>query len=164
MLETPSGKQYLIEEVALYAPNTSVSGISGFYDENMERLDKEDWGVTVGAEDVTSNGFTLVCTQSGGGHQVGVLTARVTSLLKESDFVVAVDEEAWKQLHDTGMVVYEDTTTRYTVDWTAAFGQLAGGTYLVEVYVLDVYDKEEIHPLIVKHQNAQRFWLEITVP
>ena len=74
ILESPDGNQYHIETINIYAPNRTTGSDVAYYDKDAQPLVKEVWGLSFAVEEATATGLTLVCTQSGGGHQVGALT------------------------------------------------------------------------------------------
>lgn len=165
ILESPDGKQHHIETVSIYAPNRTTGSGGAYYGKDGQPLAKEDWGLSFAVEDITPAGFTLVCTQSGGGHQVGALTL-------ESFTLYCVDTESFVHKKDGAIgnaiegnvVIEQDTTGRVTLDWSETIGELPSGKYAVTVTVLDDFDKETVHPLLVKYQYHQDHTVEFTIP
>lgn len=166
VLESPDGEQHLIESVRIYSPHVPNAGESiAFYDENGQPLAKEEWGITLALEDVHSTGATLVATQSGEGQQVGVL-------LLESFAIFCVDtgEFVHKQDDTIGnaiageVSVERNTTERVDLNWLDTLGELPAGNYIMEVMVLDYFDRSTVHPLIVKYQYSQSHRIEFTIP
>lgn len=164
VLESPDGKQHHIETVDIYGANRSIGSVV-YYDEEGQPLAKEDWGITFALEDVTTTGATLVATQSGGGQQVGKLLLESFTLYSvNTDSLVHKKDDTVGNTIDGKVSVERDTTERVVLDWSETIGELPSGSYIMEVTVLDVFDKESVHPLIVKYQYSQNHQTELTIP
>lgn len=164
VLESPDGKQHHIETVDIYAPNRSIGSVV-YYNEEGQPLAKEDWGITLALEGVTATGATLVATQSGGGQQVGKLLLESFTLYSvNTDSLVHKKDGTVGNTIDGKVSVERDTTERVALDWSEAIGELPSGSYIMEVTVLDVFDKDSVHPLIVKYQYSQNHKIELTIP
>lgn len=165
ILESPDGKQHHIQRIGIYAPGWNENISVAYYGDDGQPLAKEVWGITLALEDVHSTGATLVATQSGEGQQVGVL-------LLESFCIYCVDtgEFVHKQDDTIGnaiageVSVERNTTERVALDWSETLGELPAGNYIMEVMVLDYFDRSTVHPLIVKYQYSQSHRMEFTIP
>lgn len=124
-----------------------------------EAPDTPPWGLTLGTEDVTATGLTLVCTQSGEGpsgelqtgswfrlevQKNGQWTA-VDSLFPEEE--LAWTAEAWG--------IPTGGTARYPVDWTWLYGALPPGCYRITKEVMDFRGTGDY--------DTQEFWAEFAI-
>lgn len=96
---------------------------------------KYDWGITLKAENVTSSGLTLVCTQSGGENvaqlETGsffVVQKKKSSKWKDVDYIVKEDEIGWTM---EAYTVPKGKTDTYDVDWEWLYGKLPSGDYRI---------------------------------
>lgn len=96
-------------------------------------------GITLTAKDVTPEGMTLVCTQSGGDEVRDMLTGTWYTLelytvdgWKQLDY--AVDTAiAWE---DIGWVINMEGVTEWQVSWKWLYGSLDAGTYRISKEIL----------------------------
>lgn len=124
------------------------------YEEEPEGLPKpalDAWGVTLSVKDVTQEGLTIVCTQSG-GTPTGELSTGTYYVLerKEADEWIPVadilegkevcwDEVAW--------IISMNDVTEWEVEWEWMYGKLTPGYYRIGKEIMDFretgdYDKE----------------------
>ena len=168
ILESPDGQQYHIEDVDIY-PSVSSAGSNGvYYGDDGQPLASENWGLSFAVEDALPTGLTLVCTQSGGGQQLGALTLESYMLYSyaTNDLLDNKEGAAGNSIQgENGAVIVEcDATGRVALDWSESIGTLPAGKYMIIVSVLDVFDRESVHPLIVKYQYHQNHTVEFDIP
>ena len=168
ILESPDGQQYHIEDVDIY-PSISFAKSNGiYYGDDGKPLASENWGLSFAVENATATGLTLVCTQSGGGQQLGDLTLESFTLYSYAtdDLIDNKEGAAGNSIQDeNGAIIVEcDATGRVALDWAESIGTLPAGKYMILVSVLDVFDRESVHPLILKYQYHQNHTVEFTIP
>ena len=61
------------------------------------------------------------------------------------------------------VVLKEDDVTKFTLDWAEPYGQLSSGEYRIMLYVHDVYDESQKHPLMRNFYDTQIYNLDFTV-
>ena len=102
----------------------------------------EKWGVTLEAENVTANGLTLVCTQTG-GKPTGSLQTGSWYIVekwtqetgwKEVDYVPQEYDIAWTQ--EAYMIPMEDQA-KWEVNWEWLYGELTTGKYRIGKEIMD---------------------------
>lgn len=157
ILDAPDGRQHLIQQLSIQSPYSSCSVKNMiFLDDDGNILTREDWGITLEVQDVTPNGITLKCTQSG-GQQVGQLQTRYYDL-------TSVDEQKSLTYGENVADIAENGDTLYTLDWSDACGALPSGAYQISIEFRDVYDESQVHPLIRKFHNSQYYGLTFEIP
>ena len=96
------------------------------------------WGVMLTAEDVTQEGMTLVCTQSGGNPSGELMTGGWYELERNLDGkwqkVPLYAEVCWE---DLAWMVPMEERTQWEVDWTWLYGSLAPGEYRMAKEITD---------------------------
>lgn len=157
ILDAPDGRQHLIQRVSIQSPYSSCSVKNTiFLDDDRNILTREDWGLTLEIQDVTPNGITLKCTQSG-GQQVGQLQTAYYIL-------TCVDNGKTMAFGKNVVNIAENDVSLYTLDWSEDCGALPSGTYQISIEFRDIYDKSQIHPLIRKFHNSQYDGLDFEIP
>ena len=158
VFKSPNGKSYPVSQMFLYhtvdknSPFTSPSGL--FFDpETGLFLNEEDWGLTFELSDVTSHGVTVTCTQSG-GQQIGQLKVDGCYISPEID----ADDP------DCEVELAMDGTCQFTIDWSESYGELPSGTYILSLWVYDIYDESQLNPLMDKFQDWQLHDIKFTIP
>jgi len=165
--ETPDGKQHLISDLALYPPDTYNIGpyTYFFYKGTNQRLDREDWGLTLEVTEVQSTGATVTCTQSG-GQQIGQL--EILAFM-----IGSADSRGWRSLPTLGspgempgcdQAVRMEGSFRFHLDWSEAYGEVPSGEYDIVFLVLDRFDETQVHPLMEDYTDYQSYELRILVP
>ena len=100
----------------------------------------DEWGVTLAAEDVTSTGMTLVCTQSGGSFKGELETGSSFTLERFAEggwFPVDTRpglDWAWTM---EGRIIEPNAQTKWTVNWEWLYGRLESGTYRMSKVIKD---------------------------
>lgn len=172
--ETPDGQQHLIEDLSIYSTGSHQNMHHYFVDEDSPYgyfIDREDWGLDFDAEEATSTGLTINCTQSG-GQQIGELEVDYNYRL----YSVAEDQTAPvpglqgtvnytpETLPSPIAKIRKDATTRFTIDWTEEYGALESGTYRINLSVKDIFSEAQVHPLMKNYYDSQSYWIEFTIP
>ena len=167
--ETPDGLQHLISEFHVYArelPGTAdpyaLLPCGHFYDpETGESLDQEDWGLTFDVQQASPTQVTITCTQSG-GQQIGQLAIQYYYLSKDAG--PSLDKAEGTQGAPFEAISLEtDGTTTFTIDWTAWYGSLPSGTYSLDLDIRDLFEPEQMHPLMVNFHDRQLYSVPFTV-
>lgn len=108
--------------------------------EGIQTLEVNEWGLTLHAKDVTSEGMMLVCTQSGGSPTGELNTGSYYSLEKNVEGVWRVVEytkdmeigwtaEAW--------IIPMNDTVEWEEDWEWLYGNLEPGHYRIGKEITD---------------------------
>ena len=105
--------------------------------------------------------MTIRCTHSG-GQQIGQLEATGYCLSSNGLFLLLNDGFEFSPPMDN-VVLKEDDVTEFTLDWTEPYGQLSSGEYRIMLYVHDVYDESQKHPLMRNFYDTQIYNLDFTV-
>ena len=101
----------------------------------------EIWGITLSAENVTSKGITINCTQSG-GKPTGELQTGSWYILetwtKEKGWVqmpyIIQDEIGWEQ---EAWLIPMDNTCKWEVNWEWLYGAIPSGKYRIGKSIMD---------------------------
>lgn len=177
VLETPDGKQHLIEDVTISSvpnPSTIYRDRSYFYVDEESKfgdlLDREDWGITFEIASVTPTQITLDYTQSG-GQQIGELEVdfnytvysiandQVTPLPSLQGSVIYTQEN----LPSPITTIKQNGTSQFTIDWTEKYGELESGEYRIRLTINDIFDESQVHPLMQDYYDRQGYWIEFTI-
>lgn len=158
VLAAPDGQQHLIRDFRIFRPGGSKSEAPGSYLdlETDTRLDREDWGITLEAIQISPTSITLSCTQSA-GQQMGQLHVYAYSLRGNRGPIgepVMVDFSRDLQMNDT---------TELLFDWSDLYGALQSGEYTLLVAVQDVYDYDHVHPLMVNYTDYQDYEIKFSI-
>ena len=160
--ESPSGEQRLISEMVIYEKNVILLPCHLFVDEETGDIyDREDWGLSFEITEVSPTGMTIRCTHSG-GQQIGQLEATGYYLSSNGLFLPLNDGSESSPPMDN-VVFKDDDVTEFTLDWAEPYGQLSSGEYRIMLYVHDVYDESQKHPLMRNFYDTQIYNLDFTV-
>ena len=160
--ESPSGEQRLISEMVVYEKDTGLAPCHLFVDdETGEIYDLEDWGLSFEITEVSPTGMTIRCTHSG-GQQIGQLEATGYYLSSNGLFLPLNDGSESSPPMDN-VVFKDDDVTEFTLDWAEPYGQLSSGEYRIMLYVHDVYDESQKHPLMRNFYDTQIYNLDFTI-
>ncbi len=162
VLEAPDGELYPLSCLSIYADfdgtNRSTQ-LTGFRDkETGQVLTQEDWGLAFTVLDVTPNGISLKCTQSG-GQQIGTLTIDWYHLSNEEGFLPEQNTE----YRSTKIPLVMNGETTIQIDWQEAYGTLPSGEYTIVLNVLDIFDPEQVHPLMQDFHDWQNYPISFSV-
>lgn len=112
------------------------------------------WGVTLEAENISPEGLTIVCKQSGGEEVSELFTGSFYTLQRSEDgewkdieffpqeYDVTWTSEAW--------IIPKDESTEWKVDWEWLYGKLPEGEYRIGKEIMNFrktgdYDEEIIY-------------------
>lgn len=115
---------------------------------------QEEWGITLTAENVTPDGLTIVCHQSGGENTQELNTGSFYTIQKleedgfktieylSQEYDIAWTAEAW--------IIFKDATTTWDVNWKWLYGTLSPGEYRIGKEIMNFrgpgdYDTEMIY-------------------
>lgn len=161
VFESPDGKDYLISDMLIYrsSDDNIISHSSNFTDPETGRLlNIEDWGLTFELVNVTNHGVVVACEQSG-GQQIGQLKV----------FAYSIYPDNRENLDDGKAPDYEseiamNSSCQFTIDWSESYGTLPSGDYSLYLWVSDIYDETQLHPLMENFRDWQLFCLGFTIP
>lgn len=159
--QTPDGQEHLYRKVTInkngpsYNPNRDFTLAIVSEEDPTLHIDREDWGLTLEAEDITGSGLVLKTTQTG-GQQVGSLEL-YDCWIFGNDTVVS-----WENGSFPLSPITMDGSGSIQLSWDDQV--LAPGEYLIRLWIRDNYDPETIHPLIRKFHDWQAYQFYFTVP
>ena len=110
----------------------------------ISREEPNQWGISLGADNVTASGLTIVCSHSGGENVAQLNTGSyyiiqkvdkagwedVAYLLQEYD--VSWTAEAW--------LIRKESTTEWEVNWEWLYGELPAGEYRIGKEIMNFRD------------------------
>ncbi len=160
LYETPDGSQYPISTFQLYKAGTAAAdSVPTFLPEGAgpgARIDREDWGLELTVAGCTAGSVTLHCVQSG-GQQIGQLrTGEYQLISMEQDVLYSTAAYAMATLTMGG-------EKDFTLDWSSDLGELEAGVYILRLYIDDIYDPEDVHPLMNNYYDRQIYDVAFTV-
>ena len=163
--ETPDGQQHLISNMAIYPPSGMILGeyVDFVNEETGQRLDREDWGLTLEVTQVSCTGITVNCSQSG-GQQIGTLhvTDYVLINTNTSSFAECLNGSAEIPAFDFAFQM--EGSTQMQLDWVDIYGELPSGDYEVWLYVNDIFDESQVHPLMQDYHDMQIYPVAFSIP
>lgn len=161
--ETPDGQQHLISAMKVHDPQNGMylEPIYGSYEdpETNQRIDREDWGLTFEILESTPESVTVRTTQSA-GQQIGTLNIGYFHIRNDTSTYIAVDREVGFEKIPLNM----DGVTEFTIHWSETCGQLDAGNYRLAFEVIDIYEPEDVHPLMRNYYDIQAYEAEISIP
>lgn len=166
--ETPDGKQHLISMMTIYAPR-STDGYTqyqegpyhGFLDDNGKIDDKEDWGLTFSAKDVSPTGLVLESEQAG-GQQTGELVV-IGYDLDDGERALELPDSS-SEIPSIELPITMNGSGEYELDWSDVYGPLPAGAYTLNLFVADRFDEETVHPLLQNFTDHEWFTVSVTIP
>lgn len=101
--------------------------------------EKADWGITLSAENVTTTGMTLVCSQSGGKPTGKLQCGSAYSLLEYSGgewnaVPCLLGEAVWTM---EAYALPQGGKIKFELDWVDLYGELPAGIYRIEKEFID---------------------------
>ena len=134
--EQPEPVQEVVQEKI--TEETASESVEEKPEEPVQEAADNNWGIELLAKDVTPDGMTLVCTQSGGDR---------TGELSTGDWyeIEVSDGGRWKTAPVYAEVCWEDIaweipsedTTQWEVNWTWIYGSLPAGEYRIAKEIMD---------------------------
>lgn len=102
---------------------------------------QEDWGLTFALQSADSTGVTLLCTQSGGQQLDTLIVDWYYIYLPDfSDSIPRQDGGQDTTAFQPNPVIARDAETQIALDWSAIYGSIPPGEYVLSLKVSDVYD------------------------
>lgn len=160
--ESPNGEQRLISEMVIYEKNVILLPCHLFVDEETGDIyDREDWGLNFEITEVSPTGMTIRCTHSG-GQQIGQLEIVDYSLSHDGKYLLLNDGFEFSPLTDH-VILKADDVTEFTFDWSEPYGQVSSGEYELVLWIKDIYDESQKHPLMRNFYDTQIYTVRFTV-
>lgn len=167
VLESPDGRQTLINEITIADTAENISSSDHFYVDESSRwgyfLDREDWGLEFTVKTVTPESLTVTYTQKQ-AQELGELT--VDGYIMFAEMEGAQDEFVAQTGRDAPgfpIAITSDGTGEITIDWSETAGKLNPGTYYLRITVTDNYDPEKVPANVTKRYSKQAYCVEFTV-
>lgn len=167
VFESPDGKQTLINEIAVWDTDESLSTSDHVYVDESNKwgyfLDREDWGLEFTVKAVTPESLTVTYTQKQ-AQELGELS--IDSYMMYSFVEGAQDEfvaQSGREALGLPIAITSDDYGEITIDWSETAGKLEPGNYYLMLTVTDNYDPEKVPQLVVKYHNRQSYHIEFTV-
>ena len=159
--ETPDGSQNLISDLMFFESGSAIGPYTDFYDEANIRLDREDWGITLETDKVTSTSITLKCSQFG-GQQIGELVITQFILINQYGFVPELEDVESSTGYQLSIPM--GTKSQLTLDWDEIYGELSSGEYIIRLYITDMFDENQVHPLMDDFHDTQAYEVFFSIP
>ncbi len=160
--ETPDGRAYLISDFIVCSTGRSPSVFLYIDEKTGKPIDYEDWGITLEITQVSPDGITLECSQSG-GQQMGDLVVRSYELCRISS---STGEETFISplVEDTGgnIPLEMEGTAALSFDFAQHYGQLLDGDYVLYLVVDDQYS-QELPSLMRNYYDEQRYSVPFSI-
>lgn len=158
--ETPDGQQHLISAMKVHDPQNGkyTEPIYGSYydEETWQRIDREDWGLTLEILEITPDGATVRATQSG-GQQIGTLNVAWVNVYSNTGDISSTSAADGFERIPLKM----DGITEFTIHWS---DPLNPGKYRLAFEITDVFEPEDVHPLMRDYYDNQVYEVEIRIP
>lgn len=165
ILEAPDGKQHLINRMIIAAPNRVQELTANYVDNSNEYgylLDREDWGITLEVIGITPTELTIQCVQTGGQHIGELQLSEYVLYTQDWDFVNSPEGSNVGACEP--IKIQQNTTSTFTVSWQNSHDTLPSGKYLLSIWIEDIYNEAEIHPLIQNYTDIQPYIIEFEIP
>ncbi len=168
--ETPDGRQTLIDEISVHRITDGTGSIGDTYVDTESEwgyfLDREDWGLTFQAANVSPMQIVLNYTQQG-GQQIGELVIEAYTLYSMEGFGKPglAGYIGSSPINSEGLAapLLKDTSGQITIDWSATVGALVPGEYYLNLSISDIYDESEVHPLMENFYDKQSYNIVFSV-
>lgn len=148
--------------MVIYEKNVILLPCHLFVDEETGDIyDREDWGLNFEITEVSPTGMTIRCTHSG-GQQIGQLEIVDYSLSHDGKYLLLNDGFEFSPLTDH-VVLKADDVTEFTFDWSEPYGQVSSGEYELVLWIKDIYDESQKHPLMRNFYDTQIYTVRFTV-
>lgn len=165
--ETPDGKQHLIRDIDFFQPNGSRHVSHTYIDDASPygySLDREDWGIEFEITEANASSLTLAYTQSG-GQQIGELSLQYYMIFSEDGPLEELNTADSTPMLERPPVaeIQMDSSAQIMINWEALYGELPPGEYSLFLYIYDIYDESQLHPLMQNFTDRQRYTVVFTV-
>lgn len=166
--ETPDGKQHLIKSLTICEPDGHKTSSPSYMDDTAEyptSLDREDWGLTLTAVEATGTQLTIQTNQSGGQHFGDLVTEGYDIYFQDTgDRIVPPRGYYTPEDFEPTHTILQNGESSFTIDWTNVHGELPSGSYVLKLWINDVYDPSTVHPLADNFHDSQSYYIEFTIP
>lgn len=160
--ETPGLKQYVINDMKLYAKGSDIHTLYT-YEENGERIDKEDWGLLFETDLADANGISIRCSQSG-GQQIGELTVESFNIVHADDWEVILKTNQDSSISKFDPIgISRNSETEINIDWLDCYGPLEKGNYYIVLQIHDTYDIADVHSLMRNYYDTQYYQIAFSI-
>lgn len=163
VLETASGERQLVNEVAVCSWNYHKNAEKDLLRSKITSPDsiyREDWGITFEVEGASPTRIELSCTQED-GQQIGEL--RVFDYSIWSNAVGGVEAKS-DPSEFIPFVISRNSKSEHTVDLSQKYDALPTGSYQLILYIEDIYDGSQVHPLTKNYTDKQEFLIHFDIP
>lgn len=167
--ETPANGQQFVSFMRIAPCGKAGGPFYNFHNpETGYELCEENWGLTFDLFNITPTGLSVQCTQEG-GQQIGQLNIIRYMLTNDTGFISELNDDSSGAIHTMdsytdGFPITTNSCTEFALDWKDVYGELPSGSYHLCLCVQDIFEKSEVHPLIVDFQSKQLFDLPFTIP
>ncbi len=175
LYETPNGRQRLITDFLIYEARSEPHFLP-LDEQTGDFIDYEDWGLRFEISRLDPSGITIQCSQSG-GQQIGELNAGVPVLSRKDPNTLALEQvqpltEEGQPVPFTGNKHWEPDpegfltmggTKKLSFDFGQLYGKLPAGDYVLSLQIVDLYDEEDVHPLMRNYHDEQWYHIEFTI-
>lgn len=166
--KTPDGKQHLFKSLTIFEPGGHQSNAPFYVDDTAKyptNLDREDWGLTLSPTNATPTQLTIQTKQSGGQHFGELVTEGYDIYsLDTGDRIVPRNGYYTPEDFDPRHTITQDGESSFTIDWSAVHGELPAGSYILKLWINDVYDSSTVHPLADNFHDSQSYYIEFSIP
>lgn len=107
------------------------------------------------------SGTTIQCKQTG-GQQIGQLSVDWYYLVNTDGVELTGNADA--QAPECKAELNMGGETTLTLDWTEPYGQLPSGNYRLTLNIIDLFDPEQVHPLMQDFHDWQVYDIEFSIP
>ena len=102
------------------------------------------WGIALEVDNVTANGLTIVCNQSG-GENVAELSTGSYYVIQKSEKTGWVNVNYLSQEYEPvwtseAWIIQKESTTKWDVNWEWLYGQLSAGEYRIGKEIMNFKD------------------------
>lgn len=131
--------------------------------------DMEDWNLKFEITNASSTGFTLNVHQEysanrmNGSHQIGQLQLANFELF----YLNEMTESYLYHFNSEECFIESGTTKSFEVIFADAQdcpARLPSGNYRIFLYIRDVFDEADVHPLMRDYHDSQGYWVSFEIP
>lgn len=161
VLEAPDKSQHQISHMYLSPPGDPHFSPYIFYDQNGIRYDIEDWGLEFFVKSVTSSSITIETNQTP-GQEIGQLNISYYIIAKDGEYLPRTDTNS--VITAFTIPIKMNGTGEVSFDWTDFYGALPSGKYELLLYIEDIFDSDQVHPLMTDFMDQWVYKIEFIVP
>ena len=166
--ETPDGKQHLFKSLTICEPGGHETSSPSYMDATAKyptRLDREDWGLTLTASGATPTQLTIDTKQSGGQHFGDLVTEGYDIYSQDTgERIVPPRGYYIPEDFEPAHTILQNGESSFTIDWANVHGELPSGSYVLKLWINDVYDASTVHPFADNFHDTQTYYIEFTIP